>query len=50
MCSGRKIRKTKIIKIGGDRYHQVLEYCTGCLVQTSVRLDELKKGNHRGNN
>ena len=50
MCSSRKYRKTKILRFAGDRYQQVLEYCTGCRAQTEVRVTELKKGYGRGNN
>ena len=51
MCAHtNKTRKFKIIKLSGDRYHQVLEACDNCHLQTEVRLTELKKGSYRGNN
>jgi len=49
MCSSRKYRKTKILRLAGDRYQQVLEFCTGCRAQTEVRLTALKEGPYRGN-
>jgi hypothetical protein len=45
MCNARKSIQYKIIKVGGDRYHQKLESCLGCKLQTEVKLTELKKGN-----
>ena len=51
MCAhSNKTRKTKILKLAGDRYQQILEFCMNCKFQTEVRLTALKEGNHRGHN
>jgi len=44
------VRKTKVVKVGSDRYFQSFAVCLDCKLQSDVRLTELKKGPLRDSN